>query len=80
MSDIARKLLEKLLAQVDRGGRNTLPITERRAKSYFEISSLSERDSAHAYLTNAEVTGSILLEWGKGVNAGANPQLFAAAL
>jgi hypothetical protein len=29
MSDAGRELLRKLLAQVDRGGRETLPITPR---------------------------------------------------
>ena len=69
MSNIARDLLEKLLAQVDRGGRETLPITIRAAKAYFETDSLSARDSVHAFLVNAEVAGAILLEWGKGAAA-----------
>jgi len=69
MSNTARCLLEKLLAQADRGGRETLPITERAAKAYFEIKNLSERDSVHAYLANAEIAGSISLEWGKGAAA-----------
>ena len=69
MSNVAKNLLNKLLAQVDRGGRETLPITRRAAKVYFEITSLSERDSVHASLTNAEVDGAISLEWGRGAAA-----------
>ena len=66
MSRVARELLKKLLAQADRGGRETLPINERSAKNYFAIESLSDRDSVHAYLTNAEVAGCVSLERGSG--------------
>jgi len=69
MSDTARTLLQRLLAQADRGGRETLPITERSAKDYFALGGLSDRDSVHAYLTNAEVAGGISLEWGRGAAA-----------
>jgi hypothetical protein len=69
MNDVARSLLTKLLAQVDRGGRETLPITERAAKEYFALDSLSARDSVHATFANAEVAGGIALEWGKGAAA-----------
>ena len=48
MSQIARALLLKLLAQADRGGRITLPIGERSAHAYFTISDLTERDALHA--------------------------------
>ena len=69
MNRIAKSLLEKLLAQADRGGRETLPISERGAKEYFASGGLSERDRIHATLTNAEIDGAISLEWGKGAAA-----------
>ncbi len=69
MSEVARSLLIKLLAQVDRGGRETLPINERSAKEYFALEGLSGRDSVHAYLANAEKAGGLLLDWGKGAEA-----------
>ena len=40
VSEVARALLLKLLAQVDRGGRDTLPITERSARNYFAVTDL----------------------------------------
>lgn len=69
MNDVARSLLTKLLAQVDRGGRETLPLTERTAKAYFALDSLSARDSVHATFANAEMAGGVSLEWGKGAAA-----------
>lgn len=66
MSVVARTLLLKLLAQFDRGGRETLPINERSAKDYFSKIDLQERDSIHAYLENAEKAGGLTLEWGRG--------------
>lgn len=69
MNDVARSLLIKLLAQVDRGGRETLPITERAAKEYFALASLSDRDRVHATFANAEAAGGVALEWGKGAAA-----------
>ena len=65
MSQIARALLLKLLAQADRGGRDTLPIGERSAHAYFTISDLTERDALHAYLENAQAAGGVTLEWGR---------------
>jgi len=62
---VARNLLRKLLAQVDRGGRDTLPITERSAREYFAITDLAGRDAIHALLTNAEADGGVTLEWGE---------------
>lgn len=69
MNDVARSLLIKLLAQVDRGGRETLPITERAAKEYFALTSLSDRDRVHATFANAAAAGAVALEWGKGAAA-----------
>jgi hypothetical protein len=69
MNDVARSLLIKLLAQVDRGGRQTLPITQRAAKEYFALTSLSDRDRVHAVFANAEAAGGVALEWGKGAAA-----------
>lgn len=69
MHNIARNLLQRLVAQADRGGRKTLPISERGAKEYFATDSLTERDRIHATLINAEVDGAISLEWGKGTAA-----------
>ncbi|MFZ0788920.1 MAG: hypothetical protein WAM94_04775, partial [Chromatiaceae bacterium] len=66
MSQVARDLLLKLLAQVDRGGRNTLPIGERSARDYFAVADLTGRDAIHAYLENAEAAGAVTLEWGRG--------------
>jgi len=66
MSQVARNLLLKLLAQADRGGRVTLPINERSAKTYFDVSDLSGRDAIHAYLANAQMAGGLTLEWGTG--------------
>ncbi len=66
MSNVARALLLKLLAQADRDGRETVPINESSAKDYFSLSTLSERDSVHANLANVKVAGAISLEWGKG--------------
>ena len=68
MSDVARKLLVKLLGQADRGGRQTVPINESSAKDYFSITDLSHRDSVHANLANAEVAGAVSLEWGRGAS------------
>ncbi len=65
MSQVARALLLKLLAQVDRGGRDSVPIGDRSAHAYFEISDEGERDALHAYLTNAEAAGCVRLEWGR---------------
>lgn len=69
MNDVARSLLTKLLAQVDRGARETLPITERAAKEYFALASLSDRDRVHATFANAAAAGGVVLEWGKGAAA-----------
>lgn len=69
MNDVARSLLNKLLAQADRGGRETLPITERYAKEYFALASLSDRDRVHAMFANAEAAGGVALKWGKGAAA-----------
>ncbi len=69
MNDVARSLLTKLLAQVDRGGRETLPITERAAKEYFALDSLSDRDRVHATFANVEAAGGVALEWGRGAAA-----------
>lgn len=69
MSDIARALLLKLLAQADRGGRTTLPINERSAGDYFAVGGLDERDRIHAFLANAEMAGGIVLERGRGAEA-----------
>jgi hypothetical protein len=66
MSDVARELLRKLLAQVDRGGRTTLPITPRYAKRYFVDDSLEARKAIHADLLNAQQAEGILLEWDTG--------------
>ncbi len=63
---IARALLLKLLAQVDRGGRDSVPIGERSAHAYFAVTSLSERDAIHACLENAQAAGGVTLEWGQG--------------
>jgi hypothetical protein len=65
VSEIARSLLLKLLAQVDRGRRDTLPITERSARDYFAVTDLAGRDAIHAYLANAEADGGVTLEWGR---------------
>ncbi len=65
MSEVARALLLKLLAQVDRGGRDTLPITERSARDYFAVTDLAGRDAIHAHLANAEADGGVTLEWGR---------------
>ena len=64
-SGVARDLLLKLLAQVDRGGRDTLPIGERSARAYFAVTDLAGRDAIHAYLGNAEAAGAVTLEWGR---------------
>ncbi|MGE5155594.1 MAG: Wadjet anti-phage system protein JetD domain-containing protein [Bdellovibrio bacteriovorus] len=64
-SEVARALLVKLLAQVDRGGRDTLPIGERSASDYFAVTDLTGRDAIHAYLENAEAAGAVTLEWGR---------------
>jgi hypothetical protein len=66
MSEIARALLLKLLAQADRGGRATLPINDRSASDYFAVAGLDERDRIHAFLANAEMAGGITLERGRG--------------
>jgi hypothetical protein len=65
VSRVARALLLKLLAQVDRGGRGTLAIGERTARDYFAVTDLSGRDAIHAYLANAEAAGAVTLEWGQ---------------
>lgn len=65
MSETGRVLLSKLLAQIERGGRQSLPITERYAPEYFTEPDLAERDQVHAYLQNAEARGAVTLEWGK---------------
>ena len=67
--NIARELLLKLLVQVDRGGRESLPISERSAKGYFQQSDLDSRESIHATLESAEKAGCIALDWGKGAAA-----------
>lgn len=41
MSEVGRALLLKLLQQVDRGGRDTLPLSPRFAAGYFSDSSLT---------------------------------------
>lgn len=69
MSAVARALLLKLLAQAERGGRETLPINERSAPDYFEVGDLSVRDAIHAALANAEAAGGVRLEWGRGAAA-----------
>lgn len=69
MSQVARSLLLKLLAQVDRGGRDTLPMTERSAPAYFAATDLAGRDDIHAFLANAEAEGGVTLEWGRGAAA-----------
>ncbi|MCU0833071.1 MAG: DUF2220 family protein [Chromatiaceae bacterium] len=68
-SQVARDLLLKLLGQVDRGGRDTLPIGERSARDYFAVTDLGGRDAIHAYLQNAEAAGGVTLEWGRGAAA-----------
>ena len=65
MSNVGRFLLLKLLAQVDRGGRDTLPIGERSAREYFAANDLAGRDAIHAYLENAQADGGVTLEWGR---------------
>ena len=65
MSQVARALLLKLLAQVDRGGRDSVPIGDRSAHAYFKVTDLEERDALHAYLANAEAAGGVTLEWGR---------------
>lgn len=65
-AQVARALLLKLLAQVDRGGRDSVPIGERSAHAYFALRDLSERDALHALLQNAQAAGGIVLEWGRG--------------
>jgi hypothetical protein len=65
VSEVARALLLKLLAQVDRGGRDTLPITERSARNYFAVTDLAGRDAIHAYLANAAADGGVTLDWGR---------------
>ncbi len=65
VSQVARALLLKLLAQVERGGRDTLPIGERSARDYFAVTDLAGRDAIHAYLANAEAAGGVTLEWGR---------------
>ncbi len=69
MNDIGRELLLKLLAQVDRGGKSTLPVTPRFAKAYFADGSLDVREAIHASLRNAERAGAVVLKWGKGAAA-----------
>jgi hypothetical protein len=69
VSQVARTLLLKLLGQVDRGGRETLPITEHSARAYFAVTDLAGRDAIHAFLANAEADGGVTLEWGKGAAA-----------
>jgi hypothetical protein len=69
VSEVARTLLLKLLAQAERGGRETLPITERTARDYFAVRDLPGRDAIHAALANAEAAGCISLEWGRGTAA-----------
>lgn len=66
MSEVARALLRKLLARAERGGRLTLPITEREAPEYFAVQDLPGRDAVHADLANAEAVGCVRLEWGRG--------------
>lgn len=65
MSQVARTLLLKLLAQVDRGGRGSLPVTERSAREYFAVTDLGGRDAIHAHLANAEADGGVTLDWGR---------------
>jgi hypothetical protein len=65
VSNVGRFLLLKLLAQVDRGGRDTLPIGERSTREYFAVNDLAGRDAIHAYLENAEADGGVTLEWGR---------------
>jgi hypothetical protein len=65
VSNVGRFLLLKLLAQVDRGGRCTLPIGERSAREYFAVNDLAGRDAIHAYLENAQADGGVTLEWGR---------------
>lgn len=65
-AQVARALLLKLLAQVDRGGRTSVPIGERSAPAYFRLRDLSKRDALHALLENAQAAGGVTLEWGRG--------------
>jgi hypothetical protein len=65
VSQVARALLLKLLAQVDRGGRGSLPVTERSAREYFAVADLGGRDAIHAHLANAEADGGVTLDWGR---------------
>ena len=65
MTQVARDLLLKLLAQVDRGGRDTLPIGERSARAYFQVTDLAGRDAIHADFENAQAVGGVTLEWGR---------------
>ncbi|MCK4818430.1 hypothetical protein KA005_21850 [bacterium] len=69
MSEVARALLLKLLSQADRGGRETIPISEHSASDYFSVTDLSGRDSIHSYLENAEKSNAILLERGRGAES-----------
>jgi hypothetical protein len=69
VSAIARALLAKLLAQADRAGRATLPITERSARDYFAVRHLAGRDAIHADLANAQAAGAVTLEWGRGAGS-----------
>lgn len=43
----------------------SVPITRTRALSYFEAESVDAKDALHAFLRNAEHSGSITLTWGK---------------
>lgn len=67
--EVARTLLRKLLAQVDRGGRDSLPTGERSARDYWAVNDLAARDAIHACLANAEAAGAVTLEWGRGAAA-----------
>ena len=69
MSEVARALLLKLLSQADRGGRETIPISEHSASDYFSVTDLSGRDSIHSYLENAEKSNAILLDRGRGAES-----------
>ena len=68
-AQVARALLLKLLAQVDRGGRDSVPIGERSAHAYFALRDLGEGDALHALLESAQAAGGVTLEWGRGAAA-----------
>lgn len=68
-SQVARSLLLKLLTQVDRGGRDSVPLNARSAQAYFAVSDLGGRDAIHAALETAQAAGGVTLVWGRGTAA-----------